>query len=266
MVISTIEFAENLAIKAGNVLLEAFYSSKKTPTLKADRSVVTETDVAIDHLITQEIRQQFPNDPLLSEELHPRFPQTEGDFSGAVWIIDPIDGTTNFALGLHVWGVLIARLEKGYPVLAVLNFPLLDELYTAQSKQGAFLNGQLIHVKPPDKEHPYSFFTCCSRTYQRYQVNIPYKTRILGSSAYSLCAIARGVALLGFDATPKIWDFAGAWLLIQEAGGAIETFDGSQPFPLRAGVSYADQTYPLIGGATPELISWGRKRIAPKMI
>ena len=105
-------------------------------------------------------------------------------------------------------------------------FPLLNELYTAQRGQGAWLNGNPIHTRPPDPDQPYGFFACCSRTHRRYQISIPYKPRILGSAAYSFCMLARGAALIGMEVSPKIWDIAGAWLLVQEAGGCIEPLEG----------------------------------------
>jgi myo-inositol-1(or 4)-monophosphatase len=261
---ANLDFATHLAEEAGNVALEAFQKGKAATALKPDRTVVTETDGVVDQILTNAIHKQYPDDVLMSEESQPSYSPSSDTLAPAVWIIDPIDGTTNFSLGLHIWGVLITRLVGGYPDTAALNFPLVNELYTTQKGQGAYLNGRAIHVEPADKERPYSFFACCSRTYRNYLVNIPYKIRILGSSAYTFCAVARGAALLGFDARPKIWDFAGAWLLVQEAGGVIETLDGSQPLPLRTGMDYAHQYFPLLAAASPELLVWARKKIVPR--
>jgi myo-inositol-1(or 4)-monophosphatase len=178
-----------------------------------------------------------------------------------VWVVDPLDGTTNFSLGLPIWGILLTRLVDGWPDLAAMYFPMLDEMYTTQRGQGAYLNGVKIEIK--QNSQPISFFACCSRTYRNYQVNIPFKPRILGSAAYNLCCVARSIAVLSFEASPKIWDIAGAWLLLQEAGGWIQTYDGSQPFPAIAALEYARLDFPVMAGATPELVQRWQREIKP---
>ena len=258
---SKLEFAIQTSRKAGRLLLDYFQPSGMQADLKADHSVVTEADIASDKMIAKEIQGSYPADRILSEELHTSIP----DYTGKnVWIVDPLDGTTNFSLGLPIWGVLIALTVDGRPELASLYFPAIDELYSVQHGQGSYLNGKQITVKPTDPKQPWSFFSCCSRTFRNYTVSIPYKIRILGSAAYSLCCVARGIALLGFEATPKIWDIAGAWLLVQEAGGVIETYDDSAPFPLIPGKDYSRQDYPTLAAATPRLISKAHSQIQPK--
>ena len=148
-----------------------------------------------------------------------------------MWIVDPLDGTTNYSLGLQVWGVLITRVHAGQPQVSVQYFPMLDELYTAGRGQGAWLNGTPLQPRMAEPDQPFGFFACCSRTHRRYEISIPYKPRILGSAAYSFCLLARGVALIGLEVMPKIWDIAGAWLLVQEAGGCVTHLDG-EPFIL----------------------------------
>jgi myo-inositol-1(or 4)-monophosphatase len=255
-----LEFAIQLARQAGASLLDAFKLSGTTASFKADRSIVTHADVAVDHLITAAIQKQYPGEAILSEELHNDLPEV----TPAVWIVDPLDGTTNFSLGLHVWGVLITRLLAGQPEMTVHYFPLLDELYAAQRGQGAWLNGNPIHTRPPDPDQPYGFFACCSRTHRRYRISIPYKPRILGSAAYTFCMLARGTALIGLEIAPKIWDIAGAWLLVQEAGGCIQPLEGSAPFPIGVEIAYNRANFPTLGTATPELIEFARAKISPK--
>lgn len=255
-----LSFATQLARQTGQLLLDHFHSPSTQTKLKADRSVVTDADLAADHLIAQAIHNSFPTDFILSEELHPSNDGT----SANLWVVDPLDGTTNFSLGLHHWGVLIARIAGGRPECAALYFPLLDELYTVQRSQGAYLNGERIGVKPPNPDQPAAFFACCSRTLHHYNVSVPYKARIFGSAAYSICALARGIAVLSFEARPKIWDIAGAWLLVEEAGGVIHTLDGSQPFPLVPGANYATESFPTVAAATPELARDALDQIRPK--
>ncbi len=199
----------------------------------------------------------------MSEELQPDYPSVTADPSRAVWVVDPLDGTTNFHLGLPFWGVSIARLVNGWPETAAVCFPQLGELYSAQKGQGAWLNGNPLRVRR-DQFRKLSFFACCSRTLKTYRVDIPYKTRILGCAAYTFCAVARNIAILGFETTTKIWDIAGAWLVLQEAGGEISSLDGLSPLPLRPGLDYASQAFPILAAADPERLEWARQRITPK--
>lgn len=257
-----LDFAIQLARRTGQVLLEHLSQSTYT-RVKADKSVVTDADMAADRLIANEIQNDYPGEPILSEELHPKL---SVDPSGKLWVIDPLDGTTNYSLGLPYWGISIARLVAGQPETGVLYFPLLDELYTVQKGKGAQFNGNPLKVMAISEHQNAAFFSCCSRTHQLFDISIKYKPRILGSAAYSLCTVARGIALISFEATPKVWDIAAAWLLINEVGGAIDTFNGSKPFPLQKGIDYSQAQFPTIAAATRELLANSKKRIIPKNI
>jgi myo-inositol-1(or 4)-monophosphatase len=242
--------------------LDYFKPSGTLTTLKPDRTVVTEADLAADRLIAQAIQENYPADQLVSEELQPVL----GEPAGAVWVVDPLDGTTNFSLGLPIWGVSISRLVDGWPSTAALYFPALNELVTASLGGGAAFNGEPTLVRPPIPGQPAAFFSCCSRAHRRYAVKVRYKTRILGSAAYTFSAVARGMAILGFDATAKIWDIAAGWLVVAEAQGSIATLDGSMPFPLLPGCDYRTRDFPTVSAATPELLAQAREQIQPRLI
>ncbi len=258
---TALEFAASLAHHTGEVLREYFRPQGMQIQLKADRTVVTQADLAADRLITQAIRDTFPEDSIVSEELQPGVP---AGHTNAVWVVDPLDGTTNFSLGLHIWGVAIARVVNGTPETAAIYFPLLDELYTAQTGEGAYLNGERIQALPPDKSKPAAFFACCGNTHRHYTVSVPYKPRILGSAAYNFCAVARGAAVLCFEARPKVWDLAAPWVLVPEAGGVIEVYRLPSPFPLIPGQDYAARDFPSLAAATSQLVAKGREMILEK--
>ena len=253
-------FITRLAIQTGNLLRDSFKLSGTQTHYKFDHTVVTHADLAADELISQAIHEQYPDEGLISEELQPESMQLKN----AVWVVDPLDGTTNFSLGLPVWGVSIARLVAGWPETTALYFPLLDELYTAQRGAGSTFNNVPLHLEPEMVNRPATFFACCSRTHRRYHITIPYKTRILGSAAYNFCILGRGIALMSFEARAKIWDIAGAWLVIKESGGEIETRDGSTPFPLLPGVDYRKRSFPVLAAQTPGLLAQARAQIQPK--
>ena len=251
---NTMEYAIRLAKDVGNQTLQYFQASGVQAKLKSDHTVVTEADLAADQYIHASIQENFPEDGIISEENHTVFPADKT----FVWIIDPLDGTTNFSLGLHYWGVSIARLRDGTPDLAVLYFPVLDELFTASLGGGAFLNGSRLQVKIPEPNLPSTIFSCCSRAHRYFQIDLRYKTRILGSAAYGLCTVARGSAVVAFEVTPKVWDFSGSWLVVREAGGVIIPLDGNSPFPLMPGTDYGSIKYPMLVAATQA--KWGEAR------
>ncbi len=251
--------AVEVARQAGALLAERFNLSGTAAVRKADRSLVTEADLAADRLIETALKAQFPLLPVLSEEKQTAFDTLPDE----LWVVDPLDGTTNFSLGLHYWGVSIAYLKGGMPQAAAIFFPLLDELYTAETGAGAFLNGRPVRVQPYRPNHPAPFFSCCSRTFQRYNVTVPFKARILGSTAYSLCCVSRGAALASFDATAKVWDVAGGWVVVQEAGGVTGTLLDEPVFPIQPHIDYSEQSFAAISAADPIQAEALRRQIIP---
>lgn len=250
----------DIAYQAGARLAEHFHHKARPVHLKEDQTLVTEADLAVDRLITQSLMTQFPADGIISEEIHHHLPSIHE----RVWIVDPLDGTTNFSIGVPIWGVSIARVTGGYPDLAVVYFPMQKELFTAENGKGAWLNNTSLRVSQPEVEEPAAFFSCCSRTHRKYDITIRYKTRILGSACYSMCAVARGMALISFEATPKLWDLAAVWLIIQESGRCVETYDGSTLFPIRENLDYRCIDFPTLSAATQELMAYARQNIRRK--
>lgn len=260
----SLAFAAQLAQETGQLLRSYFDPAGTSAWLKPDRSLLTEADLAADRLIAAAIQEHYPGEALISEELHPALKTASGPPDAGTWVVDPLDGTTNFSVGLPIWGVSIARFDGGLPEAAAIHFPLFDELYTARRGEGAFVNGARLRVQPPGPERTATFFSCCSRTHRLYEVGLRYKTRILGSAAYTFCAVARGMAIAGFEATPKIWDIAGGWLVVAEAGGEVETRDGSAPFPLRPETDYRLRDFPTLAAAGPQILAEARRQLRPR--
>ena len=255
-----LDYAINLALQTGELLQNYYSPTGIHSTAKADNTVVTQADLAADSFISRQIKQQFPGDGILSEESS----HFLKDPKLTTWVIDPLDGTTNFSLGLAIWGVSIARMVNGFPELGVIYFPRLNELYSAKRGEGAHLNGEPTIVRTPDPTQPNSFFACCSRSFRTFNISIPYKPRILGSSTYTISMVARGLALLALDATPKIWDLAAAWLIVEESGGMMSVYDGPQPFPLSLDLDYSTMSYTVLSAATPNLLQMAHRMIQRK--
>ena len=254
------KFAIQLAQETGQILLNYYQRSGIQSKLKSDQTIITEADKQADQYLRQQISSTYPEDGILSEEACTTYPTDKKN----VWIIDPLDGTTNFSLGLHYWGISIARLENGFPEIGVLYFPLLNEIIIAGKGEGAFLNGNRLEVKSQSPLKFTSFFSCCSRTIRYYDVDLKYKTRILGSAAFGLAAVARGSAIISFEVTPKLWDFSASWLITEEAKGYITTLAGKEPYPLTPGKDYGNLSYPLLAAASPELLVEGKTKIRKK--
>lgn len=250
-----------IARRTGELLLRWFRAGNLQGTWKPDYSLVTAADVEADRLLAREIAAAFPGERILSEELATSI---EGDASSPVWVIDPLDGTTNFSLGIEHWGISIARCDADGPELGVLHFPVLGETLVASRGSGATRNGRPMHVHAPSSSMPLGVLACCSRTLRFHHVNLPMKARVFGSAAWSLASVARGSAAIGLETRPHVWDFAAAWCLVEEAGGVIETLDGSRPFPLEAGVDYANLCYPVLAAASPALLAQAREHIEPR--
>lgn len=254
-----LHFTIDLARRTGELLRGYFQSDRLNARRKADYSVVTDADLAADRLIAQAIRAAYPNDTIISEELQSTLTHT----SAGIWVVDPLDGTTNFSQGLQHWGVSIARLVDGQPQVAALYFPIIDELYSAQRGAGAARNGRPIETKPLEA-HPSAFICFTSNVHRRFDVRLRMKSRVLGSAAYDLCAVASGIAAISFQAQPKLWDIAAGWLVVQEAGGTIIPYEGPGPFPPVHNADYAKQSFPIVAAATAELAEQAREQIVRK--
>jgi myo-inositol-1(or 4)-monophosphatase len=237
-------FATTLAADAAAIAVAQFGASRARR--KADGTIVTATDEQIDRMISQRVQEVYPGDTVLSEEqatfFHPAVERT--------WVIDPVDGTTNFARGLLTWGVSVALLVGGAPLVGVLHFPLLHEIYAAVAGQGATRNGEPIRTATDAPLDDSCLFMECTRTRRRFTFALPLKTRMLGSAAYHICKVAEGSAMAGSEATPKVWDIAAAALILTEAGGVLRTVTGEAVFPLRAeALDYQSRSYPILYAA-----------------
>ncbi|MFN2376788.1 MAG: inositol monophosphatase [Candidatus Binatia bacterium] len=257
---SAAEVAASIAARAGALLLRWFCDEALSSEWKQDYSIVTEADVEADHLITSQLTAHFPDDAILSEELAPSS-TAASHRAHRTWVVDPLDGTTNFSLGIQHWGVSIARCDQKGPDVGVLFFPALGETYVASRGGGATMNGLPIQVRAPSSALPQGMMACCSRTLRFYHVNLPVKVRVFGSAAYTLACVARGSAAIGMETRPRLWDLAAGWCLVEEAGGVIETLDGSRPFPMVADRAYADRSFPVLAAASRALLAEAREHV-----
>jgi myo-inositol-1(or 4)-monophosphatase len=247
-------FAKDLARQTGQKLHTHFGSSHSS--VKRDGTLVTEADLESDRLITDAIHARYPEHQVLSEERDKVYDGREW-----AWIIDPIDGTTNFAHGFPCWGVLIALLHHGQPVLGVAEFPVLNEHYHAVAGGGAWLNDQpvraAVRALGPDGQPTIDgsdLLSTCSRTLKHGRVNLPSKLRVSGSSGYDLALLGGGVLIGTLQRRVYVWDVAAMWLLAEEAGAMLRTDPAVALFPIPAGFDCANQPFSMAGAVSPEML------------
>ena len=239
-------FAQQATDEVGAHLLSTFGSA--TAEQKADGSLVTEYDKWADKDLTCRIAQAFPDHGILSEEAAHIFPQADW-----CWVIDPIDGTTNFARGVPLWGISLGLLYQGTPVFGHVYVPPIEQHFYGfwpgeselEMPVGAFINGQAMHMAPdlPSGSH---LFSLCARSIKILRQPFPCKVRMLGVATYNILTVASGLSLGAVEATPKIWDIAAVWAIAQAAGASWVAVDGRDSFPLTSGQDYSSYPFPSL--------------------
>lgn len=219
------------ALAAGR-LQRARFATDLAVDLKGAKDLVTELDTASEALIVSMLLDRFPRHGILAEE--GSYPEGDGQHT---WIIDPIDGTTNFAHGFPWFCSSIALERDGQLQVGVIYNPMSDELFSASAANGAFLNGRRITVSQRSPlaasllgtGFPYD---CATHPENNFEAFIRFQKaargiRRAGAAALDLAYLAAG-RLDGFwELKLKPWDVAAGTLLVQEAGGQVSAFDGS---------------------------------------
>ncbi|MFG6666508.1 inositol monophosphatase family protein [Halomonas sp. HNIBRBA4712] len=218
--------AVRIAEEAGRIIVKAREEKSFNQRLKAGIELVTDADVAVDTFISKELDKHFPGELQLSEELSPE--QGLGT-KAPLWVVDPIDGTVNFAQGLRHVAISIAWLEEGVGKVGVVHAPFLNETFTACEGGGAFCNGKPI--KPSGASELSATLVGTGFPYDRAarKALMPRLESILthcqdirrnGAAALDICDIACG-RLDAYVETVSPWDFAAGWVIAREAGATL---------------------------------------------
>jgi myo-inositol-1(or 4)-monophosphatase len=234
-----LEFALQLARDAGQLILEHRRDAELNHAYKGGNELVTDADLAADKLICDSIRKAWPEHGIVSEESAPEVAAAAQTMAEPVWIIDPIDGTVNYARGHFQSAVSIAYSVAGEIQLGVVYNPFMDEMFSAERGQGAFLNGAAIRVSAVSDLRRSIIATGFPYIKQdmepmvarlRQILNHCADIRRLGSAALDICWLAAG-RLDGYYESLSLWDFAAARLIAQEAGARCGNFS-----PVPAGI------------------------------
>lgn len=228
-----LNFAIETARDAGRLLLEKF-GRELHVTKKGDINLVTEADLASEALIIERIKSHFPKHAVLAEESGEA--KIDGD-STFKWIIDPLDGTTNFAHGYPCWCVTIALEHNMEVVIGVTYDPTRDELFSAERGKGASLNSKPIRVSGCEELSEALIVTGFPYDIKRREDFARHLTQFLltsrgvrrdGSAAIDMAYVACGRFDGFWEEGLNPWDVAAGVLLIEEAGGHVTNYDGSQ--------------------------------------
>ena len=232
--IDLLAVAEDVSRRAGELLLDLFARGVEVE-YKGAVDLVTRADRASEELIVQEISRRFPDHDVLAEE---RGGGSKGS-DRPLWIVDPLDGTTNFAHGIPLWSISIAVVEAGDTLAGVVHDPNRGECFTATRGGGAFLNGRRVRVSAASvlsdavlvTGFPYDVRTSLADNLDHFSgfIKSARAVRRLGSAALDLAWVAAGRFDGFWEGKLHPWDVAAGDLLVREAGGQVTRFDGS-PF------------------------------------
>ena len=225
---------ERMARQAGSIL-SLGYEKNIQVDYKGEIDLVTEIDRRSEEFILGEISRQFPSHSVMAEET--------GGIDGSdehLWIVDPLDGTVNYAHGVPFFSVAIAYAYRGELILGAVYDPMRDEMFLAEKGRGAWLNGRLLKVKEvPDLSHsllvtgfPYDVRTTSNNNldnYARFALN-SQGVRRLGSAALDLCYVGAGRFDGYWELSLHAWDLSAGGLVATEAGARVTDIYGNVNF------------------------------------
>ncbi|XP_012236057.1 inositol monophosphatase 1-like [Linepithema humile] len=233
------DFVLNLTILSGKVIRDAFQGSKKIETKAGDWDLVTQYDRKIEAILIDNLAKRFPTHKFIGEETVSCSNFLPELTDAPTWIIDPIDGTTNFVHSFpHTCISIALAVDKELEIGIVYN-PILEQLFTARRGHGAFLNEKPI--KSSNVEGLQNSLLCLEASYATMEnirdiilgrleafVTVAHGIRTMGSAALTLCHVAMGAAEGYHSDNLMPWDVAAGVLIIREAGGVVIDTNGGE--------------------------------------
>jgi myo-inositol-1(or 4)-monophosphatase len=219
--------------------------------IKPDGTPVTPYDRETDERIVSAVTRAFPSHGTVSEEASGVGPDTSW-----TWVLDPIDGTSNFIAGVPYWCVSVALCLDGDPVLAVVDAPAMVLRTEAIAGEGTrdgdrrLRVGRAIDLRDPRSANVPAMYSggAARRLIER---GVVLNARLMGATALDLTMVARGASPLAVSMAPHVWDVAAAGLLVTEAGGTVVSFGGAPLLPLEPDREYSSAVTPLAGASDP---------------
>lgn len=224
---SELVFAHEIADRAAEISMSYFLGEFEVRQ-KPDLSPVTQADLEVETAVREMIAARFPADAITGEE--------HGEGAGdRVWIVDPIDGTRNFADGVPIWATLLALQVEGRSVLGMASAPALGERYEAVRGGGARWNGRELHTSERKLDDAFLAFSSVDDWLGGPRedafvelVRDTRRSRGFGDF-WGHMLVARGAVDLMIEPSLRIWDWASIVVIVEEAGGVVTTFEGGEP-------------------------------------
>ncbi len=248
----TLNEITNWSREAGEILKKGFGQEHRV-THKSTIDLVTEMDQLAEDFLLGKIKEKYPGHSILSEEIG--LIAGDGDHQ---WYVDPLDGTVNYAHGIPIFCISIAYSDHGQLTRAVINSPMMGEVFTAERGSGAFLNGQRLHVSTTTDliqsllvtGFPYDVQTSKRNNLDHFEhfMKRSQGVRRFGSAAIDLAYVAAGRFEGYWELGIKPWDIAAGVLLVEEAGGIVTDLAGGKNYftPPYALIAANPALHPLI--------------------
>jgi inositol-phosphate phosphatase/L-galactose 1-phosphate phosphatase/histidinol-phosphatase len=223
-----VHFANRLADASGNIMRSGFRASRDV-VIKPDQSPVTEIDRKVEAELRRVIEKEFPDHGIIGEEFGDV--RTEAEY---VWILDPIDGTKQFAAGLYDFGTLIALAKAGEPIIGVLDQPLTSERWLGVRGRPTTLNGKAIETRACHSladatmatSAPDYFYDGGWHAYQ--QLNKITRWTVYGAGCHGYAMLASGFIDVAIEAGLGPFDYCALVPIVENAGGVITDWDGTR--------------------------------------
>uniref|UniRef100_A0A023FV11 Inositol-1-monophosphatase n=1 Tax=Amblyomma parvum TaxID=251391 RepID=A0A023FV11_AMBPA len=228
--------ALELVKEAGTVVRKALGEGKQVDTKSEFSDLVTQYDKQVEQLLIGKLREQFPNHKFIGEESAVAGVKNELTDS-PTWIIDPIDGTTNFVHGFPVVAVSVALAVEKEVALGIVYNPVQEKMYTAIKGHGAFCNGSKLRVTGQEEISKALIISEVGSSRDAGHMQFVFQNmhnlmkkaqglRCLGSAALDMCSVASGEADAMYEFGIHVWDIAAAALVVAEAGGVVMDTQG----------------------------------------
>lgn len=218
-------------------------------TEKGVANYVTQVDMNVQNYLQKELKKVYPDILFMSEEKD----NSDVDFSGHVWILDPVDGTTNLIHDFHGSSISLGLSYNCEIIMGVIYIPTSDELFYAEKGKGAFLDGERIYCST-ERDFGKALIGIGSSPYKKEWADLNFDTfkkifkdasdvRRIGSAAIELAYVASGRMDAYIEASLNAWDYSAGKLIVEEAGGKVVSFDGEDLEIPKAGSMCASNGY-----------------------
>jgi myo-inositol-1(or 4)-monophosphatase len=232
MSVSTFDVAEQAA-RAGAEIVSRYFHDGVAIRTKESYNLVTDADLESERAVVDVIRRAFPHHAILGEELHAADATAEH-----LWIVDPLDGTNNFAHAIPHFAVSVAYYRGGEPQCGVVLNPIREDCYTCRRSEGAWHNGRRVRVTPDAQltqvligvgfyyDRGQLMEATLDAIRDLFRTNI-HGIRRFGTASLDLCHVGVGMYGAYFEYQLSPWDFAAGRLFVEEAGGRVTTCQGA---------------------------------------